>query len=344
MAQSPGANPAANATAPLPPGSVFEGSLDDTYGAYLLGTFMSLILFGISIHQCYRYCRLYPTDTLYIRSLVGGLMILETLQMTLLMFTCYYYLVSNYFNVAVFNNGVWSLKIIPGFIGLITLTAQTFFARRAWLLGSKYRVVVSIAIFCLFLHVGFAIGVVIVSFQIHSLDKIGPSNRWLFGVALFPASLADVLLAGVIIIALRRSHQSYKQVDTWFDAFILYVVNTGLLTGIFNLIPSILAANNSKNFIWASFSFIAARLYANTLLSVKLLVSRGMEVFGTDPLRRNIIARANHLAAVEQWNTPQIPDSTPAVISIKVTAETEGDLPGSHSLHKVDSDAFARSV
>ncbi|KAI0363657.1 hypothetical protein BV20DRAFT_96836 [Pilatotrama ljubarskyi] len=332
----------------IPPDSVFNGSLDDTYGAYLLGTFMSLILYGVSIHQCYRYRRLYPTDTLYIRSLVGILMLLETLQMTLLMFTCYYYLVSNYFNVAVFNNGVWSLKIAPGLIGLITLTAQIFFARRAWLLGSKYRVAVSIAIFCLLLHVGFAIGMAVISFQLHTLDRIGPSNRWLFGAALFPASLADVLLAGVIILALRRSHQSYKHVDTWFDAFVLYVVNTGLLTGIFNIIPSILVAINPKNFIWASFSFVAARLYANTLLSVlnsrKLLVSRGLEVFGADPLRRNIIARANHLAAVEQWNTPQIPDSTPAVISIKVTAETEADLPRSDSVHKFDSDAFERKM
>ncbi len=62
-------------------------SLDETYGAYLLGTFIATVyvraammitnkadshssFYGISVHQLYRYFRQFPTDTVFIRCLV----------------------------------------------------------------------------------------------------------------------------------------------------------------------------------------------------------------------------------------------------------------------------------
>ncbi len=79
------------ARAALPPTSAFT-TLDSTWGAYLLGTCVSLVcvpftsvydvsrvfsqrrdrLYGSSLHQFYRYIRMYPTDTSFIRFIVSS--------------------------------------------------------------------------------------------------------------------------------------------------------------------------------------------------------------------------------------------------------------------------------
>lgn len=79
---------------------------------------------------------------------------------------------------------------------------------------------------------------------------------------------------------------------------------------------------------------------------------------------RSIIARANHLAAVEQWNTPivssclrhyissarkptddsQLPDREPTKIAISITAETESDIPGTTSNQTLRSEHLTESI
>ncbi|CDO72007.1 hypothetical protein BN946_scf184943.g42 [Trametes cinnabarina] len=131
----------------------------------------------------------------------------------------------------------------------------------------------------------------------------------------------------------------------------LYVLNTGLLTGVVHGLSAIFAIVWPAKLTWSAIGLIAikrtnrhnsvpthrltisqshATVYAITLLAVlnsrKLLISRGVAIFDTtDPLGRNILARANHLAAVERWNAPRVPDETPTKLNIMVAAEIEVD-------------------
>ncbi|KAH9902454.1 hypothetical protein C8Q73DRAFT_785130 [Cubamyces lactineus] len=320
--------------------SLYGLNIYNTYGAYLLGTCASLILYGVSLHQLYRYFRLYPTDSLSIRVSVVSLMCLETLQAALLVHSCYTTLVSNYFNPMALLYAVWSLKIEPVVVALLTVVAQAFFARRASLLGTRSRIVTCIALLSLMLHLSLAIAAAAIFFRIVNLHRLQHSSEWLFSASVSSATVADILLAGAIIRGLRRTRATLN--DSPLDAFTLYVVNTGLLTGVFNAIPAILAACYPRTFVWAAFNFISARLYANTLLSVlnsrKFLAGREIKIFGSDPSSQGIIARAGHLATVERWGAPQVPDRVPAVINISVTAEEDVDVPSiTNSIHKVNS-------
>ncbi|KAI0759600.1 hypothetical protein BD413DRAFT_617691 [Trametes elegans] len=347
------------------PGPGAPPSLDDTAGAFLLGTSGSLMhvhrhspslvvltdglpfasLYGIALHQCYRYYRLYPTDTRYIRFLVTAVMLLETAQIPMIIHTCYYSLVSNYGNPNALSKSPWSLKILPVFSGLIVFLAQIFFARRVALLGFAYKILVGVALVFFSLHMGLTIALTVVTIEVHSPQNFGPSNEWIFIVATFAATIADWLLAAGIISGLYRSRELHTSNDSYCDLFVLYVINTGLLTGTFNFIPAVLSAVKPKALIWVALNLIATRLYANTLFSVlnsrKRLSGQGVELFGGETHRLNVFARANHLAAVEQWNAPQIPDKAPTKISINVTAETEADAPGVKAMHKFNADDLA---
>ncbi|TBU41408.1 hypothetical protein BD309DRAFT_274797 [Dichomitus squalens] len=63
----------------------FPFSKDQTIGADLLGTFFGLIFYGLSVHQLYKYYRLFAVDALIIRILVLLVMALQTLHAILTM-------------------------------------------------------------------------------------------------------------------------------------------------------------------------------------------------------------------------------------------------------------------
>ncbi|KAI0654339.1 hypothetical protein C8Q70DRAFT_1058582 [Cubamyces menziesii] len=298
------------------------------YGSWLLGTCISLVFYGLSLHQVRRYFYLYPTDALSIKTLVLLLMVLETLLSALLAHSCYNTLVTHYGKPSVLLYPVWSLKVSPIVVAMITCVAQAFFVRRVLLLGLKSRIAAGIAIIMLILHLGFAMATIIISSRYRGLNTIPPSQVWVFSALASTATAADALLSGAIIVGLWRSRVSRRGYG-WSELFVLYVVNTGLLTGIVNAVPSILAGVSGDNLIWAAFNCIASRLYANTLFSVlndrKSLASHDIWVFGPDPNVYGLIARANRLATQERWGAPQLPDSTPARINIAITSETEAD-------------------
>ncbi|KAI0643495.1 hypothetical protein C8Q79DRAFT_887640, partial [Trametes meyenii] len=45
-------------------------SLTNTIGAVYIGVVIGTVLYGLTVHQVYRYFRMYPEDKLYIKSLV----------------------------------------------------------------------------------------------------------------------------------------------------------------------------------------------------------------------------------------------------------------------------------
>ncbi|KAI0759677.1 hypothetical protein BD413DRAFT_617624 [Trametes elegans] len=325
--------------------------LDNLYGAYLIGTFDSL--YGLSLHQLFRYVRLHKSDTAFIRILVGFVMTLETIHVALVVHTCYFYLVTNYAHPENLIHSEWSLEITPSFTAFVSLTAQIFFARRVSLIGWRYKIVAAIAMVALLAHVAFSLAITIITAtKTHNLSGFDTLHAdWIFPAVGVSATLGDLLLSGSIIIAVRRSrsHHLNTQSENHFDVAVLYLINSGLLTGVFNAIPTITAAMYPQTFIWAAFSLVATRLYANTLLSVlnsrKLAISRGLEIFhATAYVHHNIIARANHLAAVERWNAPDVSEPSPAKIDISVSADVETDGPrddkgldGDHKRFSADS-------
>ncbi|KAI0808213.1 hypothetical protein C8Q74DRAFT_1363620 [Fomes fomentarius] len=50
---------------------------DELYGALLIGTFITLMLYGLTVHQTYRYVCLYPSDVLVLKFIAFGLFIMQ---------------------------------------------------------------------------------------------------------------------------------------------------------------------------------------------------------------------------------------------------------------------------
>ncbi|KAJ3013986.1 hypothetical protein NUW54_g1424 [Trametes sanguinea] len=331
-------------------------SLDSTVGAYVLGTFVSLILYGVCTHQFYRYMRQFPTDHWMIKGLDSGdasfycphayyvslhAHCWPSYRPPLTRRDSYYYLVNNYANPLALADGVWSLNVIPTLAATIVLASECFFARRVTLIGFWSKVVATIAVLCLLAGSGLSVALTVKAFQITDMLLFGEQAKVLAILSLALDAIGDCLLVGAIIAALRQRRDSHA-ISSISEVAELYILNTGLLVGILQAIGAILAIRYPLKLYYAAHAMVVIRMYGVTLLSVlnsrKLLLSRGIRVFKDE----STFGRAHRLATVERWNVPHNrDDTTPPVMSVKVAAEIEvhgqsdSDLNGHYDLKEM---------
>ncbi|EIW53728.1 uncharacterized protein TRAVEDRAFT_52848 [Trametes versicolor FP-101664 SS1] len=242
-------------------------ALDNTFGAVLLGTFVGLILYGLTLHQSYRYLRLYPNDSRALKCLVAFVVLLETITSVFSMHVCYFYLTTNYFNPEALLHGVWSLNLFPVASGIIMISAQSFFARRVWHLGARIsKAVVLFAGTLCIVEIGFFIAASAEAFIIPTFAGFRRVT-WLVSTGSTMAVTADMTLTAALIVFLHRSRTGLKRTDTMIDILILYSVNTGLLTGILNLLSLLFAFIRPGDLIYIGFGIVGAKMYATTLLA-----------------------------------------------------------------------------
>ncbi|KAM5541605.1 hypothetical protein V8D89_004795 [Ganoderma adspersum] len=258
-ASSPAAATPSTALPRIPP-------LDNTFGALLIGTFIGLIQYGWTAHQTYRYFRMYKEDTWILKSLVAGVLILETFHSILCMHISYFYLTTNYFNPKALQSGVWSIILLGVSTGAVIFLSQLFFLRRVYMIGRKWRPLVAFCALLLLAELGFATAVTVDTFLHPTLHN--SSQAWMNSSGVGIAALADTLLTAALIWSLHQSRTGIKSTDSLIDVLIMYSINTGLATGIANILSFGFAISMPHNLIYAGIDIVATKLYANSLMTV----------------------------------------------------------------------------
>ncbi|KAI0667913.1 hypothetical protein C8Q78DRAFT_1081789 [Trametes maxima] len=220
-------------------------ALDYTFGAVLVGTALGLVLYGVTLHQSYRYSRMYPEDSRWLKALVIWVVLLETITSAWSMHACYFYLVKNYFNPVALRRGSWSIDVSHH----ISLLAHP--------LDLDELLAISISIG-----------------RYHGLDP-----KWLVSTGSRMATAADLLLTAILIYTLHQSRTGIKRTDSMIDVMIVYSVNTGLLTGILNVLTLIFTFSRPNELIYIGIGVVGTKSYANSLLAAlnsrRYLAKRG---------------------------------------------------------------------
>ncbi|KAI9058010.1 hypothetical protein FKP32DRAFT_1293009 [Trametes sanguinea] len=304
-------------------------SLNNTYGAFLLGTFIGLMLYGLTLHQTYRYYRLFPGDLKIIRAFVITTLVLETIHTVLCMHICYFYLVLNYANPSALLNGVWSirvsqycrmariailtcmtmLQILPMSTALVIIVSECFFTRRVYLIGSKYtRAIVAITPVLMVLFMGFAVATCYEAFVTGTFARFD-RDAWMTSAGFGAAIAIDALLAVTLVITLHKSRTGFKSTDTLIDLLIIYTINTGLVTGVFGMLSFVFALVWPDSLIWSACNIVATKTYANALLAV--LNSRKSQT-GGKVSEDCFDAGTINLSALQTSENPTVQHSTAA--------------------------------
>ncbi|CDO75119.1 hypothetical protein BN946_scf185010.g44 [Trametes cinnabarina] len=225
-------------------------SIDETFGAFLIGTLFAVMLYGMTIHQAYQYFRVYSHEDRWNKYLVAALTVLETFHVITCAHACYYYFVRNFDNWEALTAGVWSMNILTALSGVIIILSQSFFARRAYLselatdhvgvtvqsndiaVSASYRPVVIIAIHATYLRPFSEVhGQSWVLTPLRVTSKIITNNctpnQWLISAGAAMAVVADGMLTCILVTVLRKNMTGMKRMDTIVEMIILYSVSTG---------------------------------------------------------------------------------------------------------------------
>ncbi|KAI0323795.1 hypothetical protein GY45DRAFT_518824 [Cubamyces sp. BRFM 1775] len=243
-------------------------SLTPTYGSILIGTALALILYGLTLHQAYRYARLYPTDPTWLKYYVTVLVIMDTLQSVLSTHTCYWYLVTNYFNPTHLYTGVWSLNMLSVVQCSAIVICQCFYTRQVYILiKAPYKyIVVLVAVVMGTIGTGASIADSAEAFIQPNFAEY-QKFLWLVAVSFGPVIATDIMLTSILVFTLHRSRTGFKRTDSLIDTLILYSICTGLITDLFGIVTFILALVLPNDLIWVGVSLVTTKLYVNCVLA-----------------------------------------------------------------------------
>ncbi|KAI0331566.1 hypothetical protein GY45DRAFT_1322161 [Cubamyces sp. BRFM 1775] len=255
------------------PGFMGEPSLAKygaNLGALLIGTYLGLMLYGLSLHQAYVfYTPGYKETSWKLKMAVAIILVLETVHSALCIYANYTSLIvdTSRDNVPSSNGCEWSINILSVFAATIFCLTQSIYAWNVVRLLPVYGLLVAIVVAVLATgQLGTVIAASVLLYKART-ERIVRDIRWLSCVHSAMVMVASQLLAGVLISYLRRSRTGFTRSDHIIRTLILYVCNTGLLVGISSILSLIFVLVWPRSLLSVAVEIVATNLYAVSLLA-----------------------------------------------------------------------------
>ncbi|KAI0359033.1 hypothetical protein OH77DRAFT_1518285 [Trametes cingulata] len=232
-------------------------------GAWLVGSFLTTLVVGMLLQQTFRYFRLYPDDPLYMKLWVVLAVLLQLLTNAMMMHVSYYYLVTYYLNPVVFTRGaVWTSSGASLIASINILISEGFFARRVYMVGRRYRIVVLSAMIMIMAACGFYIARATSGLTTHDIVKAADTGVWLAPVATSLLVAGDVQLTTVLVYVLYQSGKSsIRRTSSMVDLLIAYAVSTGSLICVLNVVTLVLSFVFNRSVVFTASTFVSGAVY-----------------------------------------------------------------------------------
>ncbi|KAF8972054.1 hypothetical protein BDZ97DRAFT_1782964 [Flammula alnicola] len=242
---------------------------NENLGAVEITTFLSLILYGVSLSQGYTYFRRSASeDRLTLKLLVSVLLLLETFHSFTVAMAIYYDTVTRW-KTAEANSYPLATSILME--TLITLLVQCFFSFRIYRLSGR----LSICIICCSLALLRCIGGMATCVEDFLDVPNEPFNAtsyvfrssWLITSTFAVGGATDVLIAIFMAYYLRKlaSPWNLKSTTYFLNRLILWSLQTGMITSMTS-VAVIICFQTISNMVWFSLYIILAKVYSNSLL------------------------------------------------------------------------------
>lgn len=243
-------------------------SLVELTGPLIMGHLASWALFGALTVQVYIFYVSFPRDPWLHKAIVGFVYLLEILQISLAARDAFRDYGSGWGDINGLGEVGWMWFSVPIMSAIISLTAQTFYAWRIWVLSSKKVIVPG-----LIMIFGLTQFVAAIYAGAHSriLGVWEEVAEHLFPVAaiwLTGTACCDLLIAGSMTYHLYWSQTSFKQTNAMLTRLIRLTVETGAICAAFAVADLGLFIHFKYNNLHLPMCMALAELYANSLLMV----------------------------------------------------------------------------
>ncbi|KAG7449942.1 uncharacterized protein BT62DRAFT_944549 [Guyanagaster necrorhizus] len=326
------------------------GSLNGTFGAFLIGVIMSSCLFGVTCTQTWYYFTRY-SDSIAIKALVctiwyssllirhpilmGLHRILEVIHVAFTSYAIYYYVVLHYGNPPALAEipVVWSVSLNIGVTDLITLLVYLFYARRIYYLSNHNVPLVAIIIVLSICRLGTSLGVTGYSIYLKYFILFArPGMKNLIRTSLILHVVTDLLVAVSLCYYLHKRRTGIKHTNTMINRLMVYAIHNGLITAIVDILVFAFNTAYPDNLVYLSVYQIVANLYSNSFLATLNARRRTKPNNDTDVDMLSLSTSGAHDMSFEDAPRTNTTNLRHINITISSTVETMGDMNGTSSV------------
>ncbi|KAH6909009.1 hypothetical protein BKA70DRAFT_1426160 [Coprinopsis sp. MPI-PUGE-AT-0042] len=240
----------------------------DTFGAMMVGVWISMVMYGITSLQSYYYFQHYPNDRKSTKILVAVLWILDTLHVVLMCHAMYYYLIDNFGNPGPLAFGNWSLISSVTVNIIIAFIVQSFFTQRIYTLCRQRKWLVTGVIgFFVFAHFAFGIETVVFIYIKKEFTRIREISFYAAAPFAVTVVISDVLISTALCKFLNNSRTGYADTNSLINRLMVFSINRCLLICVVAVVELIVFIVKPKSLYVFAIDFIVGKLYVNALLA-----------------------------------------------------------------------------
>jgi hypothetical protein len=234
--------------------------LDNTLGALIIGSLLSMTLWGVTCVQTYEYFRIY-NDTRLQKFIIGFLWTMDTLSSALIVFSVYAHAIENITNPMAVVKPLWAIYLQLTVTAVIAIIIRTTFIRRIYALGGKN-------ILLLAGMMGFAICDFVILTTITALEfRFKTVTRAIMYLSFAMGALADCSIAVTLCLLLHSARTGFGRTDTIVTTLISYMVTSGLFTAVFATLSMVMALVFPFSLIGLAFFLLHSKLFLNSYLA-----------------------------------------------------------------------------
>ncbi|PBK71169.1 hypothetical protein ARMSODRAFT_65716 [Armillaria solidipes] len=208
------------------------------------------------------------SDSIFLRALVGIVWTLEAVHAAFTCHAAYFYVVTQYGNLAGLSEATWSASLTLCVTGIITLMVHLFYARQLYFVSNRNLLLVSALLFLAVCRVASSAAVAGYSMKLKFyvlFETPVMTNLLKTAMSLYLAT--DFLVAASLCYYLHTSRTGLKRTDTIINKLIIYAINNGLLTGVTDLLIIVFNRVYPGNLVYLSLYQVVANLYSNSFLA-----------------------------------------------------------------------------
>ncbi|KAJ7864169.1 hypothetical protein B0H13DRAFT_2671278 [Mycena leptocephala] len=240
--------------------------LDSSNGALLIGVLVSTFFQGILSVQAYIYCESFPEDPLSLKALVRFVWTLDFVHLVLISQAMYYYLVTNWGNVAALALTTIELDLHLVFLSVATFTCQAYFLHRVWRFSNRNKLLTGVLTAGCTSTLVLDLLLAAQTIAGRNSTKIAPSLK-MESIAVFSTGGAnDLAIALVLCWYLQRSQSEFDCLSL-LELSILPSPPDWSRGNLLALGTLAAYVGSPDTFIWLAMYLSLGRMYTNALLA-----------------------------------------------------------------------------
>ncbi|KAM6492658.1 hypothetical protein JOM56_012382 [Amanita muscaria] len=259
--------------------------MDNTYGAFLIGSLVATFASGMNALQTILYFRLFPEDPSKLKALVAVVLCLDIVHTGLLWDTLWYIFIEHFGNPYQIDV-IPKPLLVPGTVIVGSTTRfivhlfylHRIFNRESFQLPSRissshYTVShrdywVSVPNLILILgDMGGTTAIIVIMYRYRLLSQLSDSSdAWMLSLGFIFAVAADIAIMMTLFVLLRLSRQQSISLNNAIDQLILYTLEMGSLTAFMAIAIMITWFKRQNSLVFLAIYLTLEKAYAIAFL------------------------------------------------------------------------------